>query len=39
VKAIVCREISDDIATLKLEEVELPALQPSEASCASVRRR
>ena len=30
-KAIVCREISDDIATLKLEEVELPALQPSEA--------
>ena len=30
-KAIVCREISDNIATLKLEEVELPALQPSEA--------
>jgi NADPH:quinone reductase len=31
VKAIVCREISDDIATLKLEEMELPALQPNEA--------
>ncbi|HEY2886348.1 MAG TPA: NADPH:quinone oxidoreductase family protein [Rhizomicrobium sp.] len=30
-KAIVCREISDDIATLKLEEVALPALQPDEA--------
>lgn len=30
-KAIVCRQISDDIATLKLEEVELPALQPNEA--------
>jgi len=31
VKAIVCREISDDIGTLRLEEVTLPALQPHEA--------
>jgi NADPH2:quinone reductase len=31
VKAIVCRKISDDIATLRLEEVELPPLQPHEA--------
>ena len=30
-KAIVCRQISEDIGTLKLEEVELPALQPHEA--------
>ena len=30
-KAIVCHEISDDIGTLKLEEVALPALQPHEA--------
>ena len=30
-KAIVCRNISDDIATLRLEEVELPPLQPHEA--------
>lgn len=30
-KAIVCREISDDIGTLRLEEVELPALQPNQA--------
>lgn len=30
-KAIVCREISDDIATLRLEEVELPPLRPHEA--------
>jgi NADPH2:quinone reductase len=31
VKAIVCREISNDIATLKLEEVALPALRLDEA--------
>jgi len=31
VKAIVCREISDDIGTLRVEEVTLPALQPHEA--------
>jgi len=31
VKAIVCREISDDITTLKLEEVALDALQSHEA--------
>jgi NADPH2:quinone reductase len=31
VKAIVCRQISDDIATLKLEEVELLPLKPGEA--------
>ncbi|MGZ5989727.1 MAG: NADPH:quinone oxidoreductase family protein [Rhizomicrobium sp.] len=30
-KAIVCREISEDIGTLKLEEVELPPLKPHEA--------
>ena len=30
-KAIVCREISDDIGSLRLEEVTLPALQPHEA--------
>lgn len=30
-KAIVCREISDDIGTLKLEDIELPALAPHEA--------
>ena len=30
-KAIVCREISDDITTLKLEEVALPAPQSHEA--------
>jgi NADPH2:quinone reductase len=31
VKAIICREISEDIGTLKLEEVELPPLKPHEA--------
>jgi NADPH2:quinone reductase len=31
VKAIVCREISDDIATLKLQEMELPSLASNEA--------
>lgn len=30
-KAIVCREISEDISTVKLEEVKLPPLQPYEA--------
>ena len=30
-KAIVCREISEDIATVKLEEVTLPPLKPNEA--------
>ena len=30
-KAIVCREISDDIGTLKLEDVELAAPAPNEA--------
>lgn len=30
-KAIICREISEDIDTLKLEEVELPPLKPHEA--------
>ncbi len=30
-KAIVCREISDEIGTLKLEDIELPALKPHEA--------
>ena len=30
-KAIICREISEDIGTLKLEEVELPPLKPHEA--------
>ena len=35
-KAIVCRKISDDIATLRLEEVELPPLQPHEARAAAV---
>lgn len=30
-KAIVCREISDDIGTLKLEDIELPTLKPQEA--------
>jgi NADPH2:quinone reductase len=31
VKAIVCREISEDISTLRLEEVTLPPLPPHEA--------
>ena len=30
-KAIVCRKISEDIGTLKVEEIELPALKPHEA--------
>ena len=30
-KAIVCREIAEDIGTLRLEEIELPPLQPHEA--------
>ena len=30
-KAVVCREISDDIGTLRLEDIELPVLQPHEA--------
>lgn len=30
-KAIVCRTISDDIGTLKLEEISLPPLKPHEA--------
>ncbi len=30
-KAILCRAIADDIATLKLEEVTLPPLKPHEA--------
>src|SRR5579872_4334740 len=30
-KAIVCRAIADDIATLQLEERELPALGPRDA--------
>jgi len=30
-KAILCREISEDIATVKLEEVALPPLQSTEA--------
>jgi NADPH2:quinone reductase len=31
VKAIVCREIADDIGTLKLEDFDLPPLKPHEA--------
>jgi NADPH2:quinone reductase len=31
VKAVVCRQICDDIGTLRLEDVELPALKPHEA--------
>ncbi len=30
-KAIVCREIADDIGTLRLEDIELPPLKPHEA--------
>ncbi len=30
-KAIVCREIADDISTVKLEEVALPPLGPHDA--------
>jgi NADPH2:quinone reductase len=30
-KAILCRELADDIATLKLEDVPLPPLKPNEA--------
>src|SRR5690242_2179559 len=30
-KAIVCREISEDIGTLRLEDVSLPPLKPNEA--------
>ncbi len=30
-KAIICREIAEDIGTLTLEEIELPPLKPSEA--------
>ncbi|MBV9330650.1 MAG: NADPH:quinone oxidoreductase family protein, partial [Alphaproteobacteria bacterium] len=30
-KAIVCRAISEDIGSLKLEEIALPSLKPHEA--------